>query len=360
MKTFLALIILSLAGVLPASAVSFATNRLQTIARCLRLTGLDSLQAGTHDTYRYQSHALSIRVNSFGEVEHIGLRLFPNTLKANNVSPVYDFLERNLLERLMPNLDDSLKFHQGCEHVDFLAGRAQSALQIDTTDIVGFSEERTDFHTYHVCWSRKNRKVLELSFPMDFQLLSGCNGEELEILFMRRLLRFQPHAYEPRKFLFPRHTNTYVAAGDTFLIREMRNELFYEKDKSGWHLTDSAAVITKVLSNMLLSMEFAGNPTLTLSFDRYSEVKGEHQVPYKHWLQMCLDEGCSPFLGVKSVTPDSYKCTVLMTNPRSGYVHLLSVTVPQQTLLHRGNGDIRGYIYPYIPMHHITSDYFKP
>ena len=360
MKTFLALIILSLAGVLPASGVSFATNRLRTIARCLQLTSLDTLSVGTNNNYHYRSHALSIRINQFGEVEHIGLMLFPNSLKENNATPIYDFLERNLLERILPNLDDSLKFHQKYEHVEFLTGSALSALQLDTTDIVGYQEERTDFHTYHVSWSQHERKILEISFNMDYQLLSGCNAEELENLFMKRLLRFHPHDYEPRKFLFPKHTNTYVAAGDTFLIREMRNELFYEKDKSGWHLTDSAAVITKVLSNMLLSMEFAGNPTLSLSFDRYSDVRGERQVPYKHWLQMCLDEGCSPFFGVKSVTPDSYKCTVLMTNPRAGYVHLLSVMVPQQTLLHRGNGDIRGYLYPYIPMHHITADYFKP
>lgn len=359
MKKAMAIILLTLAGWLPASAVPFATNRLQIIAHCLLLSELDTLSPGTYDTYQYRNHPLSIRVNSFGEVEHIGLRLFPNSIKNDTYNPVYDFLERNLLERIIPNLGDSLRFYQAQEHVYFMAGRALDALKLDTMDIIGFNEERQDFHTYHVSWNHQKRTVLDIRFDMDYQLLSGCNAEELEFLFMKRLLRFKPHEDEPREFQFPHHTNTYVAAGDTFLIREMRNELYYEYDSTGWHLTDSAAAITKVLNNMMLSMEFRGDPMLTVSLDKYSDVKGVETLPYKHWLQMCLDEGCTPFFGVKDITNDSYKCTVLMTNPKGGYVHLLSVIIPHETLRNRGNGPIRGYLYVYIPMHNVSSNYFK-
>lgn len=359
MKKTMAFLILTLAGFLPASAVTFATNRLQIIARCLHLSELDTLSAGTCDTYQYRNHALNIRVNSYGEVEHIGFRLFPNSIKKGASNPVYDFLERNLLERNLPNLGDSLRFYQAQEHVHFITGGAQDALKLDTMDIVGYNEERIDFHTYHVSWNRQGRTMLDMMFDMDYQLLSGCNAEELEYLFMKRLLRFKPHENLPQKYQFPKHTKTYVAAGDTFLIREMRNELFYEHDSTGWHLTDSTSAITKVLHNMMLSMEFRGNPTLTVSLDKYSDVKGVETLPYKHWLQMCLDEGCTPFFGVKDITNDTYKCTVLMTNPKGGYVHLLSVIIPYETVRNRGNGDVKGYLYVYIPMHNVSSNYFK-
>jgi hypothetical protein len=74
---------------------------------------------------------------------------------------------------------------------------------------------------------------------------------------------------------------------------------------------------------------------------------------------MCLDEGCTPFFGIKRKELDKYEGTVLMTHPGAGYVHLMSVEIPVSTLENGGNGPIRGYLFVYIPMHNVSSDYFK-
>lgn len=361
MKKLLAIILLSLAGALtPASGTEYASQRLAKIARCLSLPQIDTLSEGSHYSYKYRGHALSIRKNRFNEIEHVGLLLFPEWYRRTTVArPICDFIERNMLERLLPALDNELKFLQNGEHVYFVKGTAQTALSIDTTDVYQIQEERIDFKSYRVSWLRQGQEVLKLTFDMDYQLLSGCNSIELEQRFAKSLRRFVPHQHVPLQPRFPKHTNVYVAAGDTFLIREMRNELYYEHDKNGWHLTASDNNTSKTLSNMLLSLDFSGNPMLELTIDKFGYETEQATVPYKNLLQMCLDEGCTPFFGIKERTDSLYRGTVLLTNDKGGYFHLLSVDIPLSTIEAAGNGSITGRLYVYTPMHNLSKDYFK-
>ena len=358
-KTILVILLLSLVGIMPANAISFSTSRLESIAKSLRLNSLDTLTIGSHYHYKYQGHDLNVRVNQYGEVEHIGLLLFPQGCRTEQTMVLYDFLERTLLERLMPNLDGGLKFKLQNENLLFLRGSARTAMHLDTTAINGFSFNRIDFKNYEVCWKKGENELLKIQFGMDYQTLSGCDAIELDARFMQRLKRFKPHDYKKKTWAFPEHSDVYVAAGDTFLIREFRNDLYYERTNGEWHLADSTSTQGKILRNMMLSLESDAQSLLTVSLDQHSDVKDVLTLPYKYWLQMCLDEGCTPFFGIKRKGLDKYEGTVLMTHPGAGYVHLMSVEIPVSTLENGGNGPIRGYLFVYIPMHNVSSDYFK-
>lgn len=358
-KTILTILLLTLAGLMPVNAVKFATQRLESIAKSLKLSRLDTLQEGEHYHYQYHGHDLDIRINDVGEIEHIGLLLFPRWCRQEASKIIYDFLERNLLERQISNVDERLWFKMQNDKFLFLKGNAQTAMLIDTLGIYSFDLRQEDFKTNVVCWKRDGQEFLKIKFNMDYQMLSGCDAIELDSLFMQRLKRFKPHSYTKKNFIYPKHDNVYVTAGDTFLTREFRNELYYEQKNGEWHLSDSIGTQNKMLRNMMLSMEFSGDPTLTVSLDKHSDVKELLQIPYKKWMQMCLDEGCNPFFGIKRKTQTSYEGTVLMVNPSAGYVHLLSVVVPFKTIEKGGNGPIRGYLYVYIPMHNVSNEYFQ-
>ena len=358
-KTILTILLLMLAGIMSANTVRFATPRLKSIARSLRLDHMDLLGEGEHYQYRYQGHDLDIRVNDVGEIEHIGLLLFPRWCRQDGRGILYDFLERNLLERQISNLDEKLWFKLQTEKLFFLKGSAQTAMQIDTTGISSFETSHEEFKTYMVCWKHEGVELLKIKFDMDYQMISGCDALELDSLFMQRLKRFKPHEYTKREVVFPQDKDTYIVKGDTFIINEFRNELYYERRNGDWHLADSMGTLNETLRNMMLSMDFGGEPVLTVSLDRHSDVKYMLQIPYKYWMQMCLDEGCKPFFGIKRKTETSYEGTVLMANPSAGYVHLLSVVVPLETLEKGGNGPIRGYLFVYIPMHNVSNEYLQ-
>ena len=139
----------------------------------------------------------------------------------------------------------------------------------------------------------------------------------------------------------------------------MNNELWFDRDATGWHLIDSLNSPTKALRNMMTSPEFRGNPELQLTLDKYGYKTEQLNVPYKNWLQLCLDEGCTPYFGLKRKTAAGYEGTVLMVNRQVGYLHLLSVTVPLLTMTSNGNGPLSGRLYVYVPLHNVDDVFFK-
>ena len=80
-------------------AEGYSTARLQVMASRLSLPGIDTLSAGEYTHFVYELHPLVVRVNSWNEVVHIGLKLFEKEAKVSKSWQVYDFLERYLLER---------------------------------------------------------------------------------------------------------------------------------------------------------------------------------------------------------------------------------------------------------------------
>lgn len=330
------------------SADGFATKRLQSIAQCLQATHADTTK-------------LNIRTNGYGEVEHIGLRLFPDELRRMNAfSPVYDFLERNLLERQLTGLDGEIRHRLQSEHVTFVKGNARTVNTFDGTE--EFSEERIDLKKYRVCWTRGGREVLKISFDMDIELLSGCNSIELEEFFLRRLNRFSGEAGLPEVDFFPQEGAEFTAEGNSFLIPEMRNDLYYERGAKGWQLVCKAATPSKTLANLMLSPEMPFKPMLKLTLDKYGYSTDKTEVPFWRLLAMTIAEGCSPYFGVKERRDDgTYTGTLMLVNRRAGYVHMLSVVVPPAVLRgERGQEAlISGRLYTYIPMHNVSDRYFE-
>ena len=359
MRRLLVISLLLLAGLAPASAAVFATDRLQSIAQCLSLPGLDTLRTGVHHIYKYRGRALTVRVNSYGEVSHIGFLLFPQEFRDVAPSPVHDFLERDLLERHLPNLDGALRHLLTYEHVYFLRGSAQTIFSFNGRET--FSEERVDLKTYRVTWSRDGREVLKISFDMDYQMLSGCNAMELERRYPAELRRFKG-ALPPTvdTSAFPSSSDNYIQAGDSLFIRQMRNDLYYQRTTSGWQLTNSAAQPSQTLANLLLSPHFPAVANLRLKLKKYTYEDETLTLPYRQWLLKGLAEGCTPYFGVKEKTDKGYACTVILANRRGGYAHLLRALVPDDVLRGGGKGTVSGELYIYIPLHNVNDQYFKP
>lgn len=357
-KRRVVIIALLLAGFMPVSATDFATQRLQSIAQCLALSGLDQLNNQTSYDYQYRDKKLAIRANRYGEIEHIGLALFPEDITRQNPSPIYDFLERDLLERQLPNLEGELQHKLKNEHLVFAVGSANTVLAFDGSE--QFSEERVDLKQYRVTWTRDGRELLKISFDMDIEMLSGCNAIELEEQFLRRLKRHQPVGLFGSINSFPELGNTFVAQGDSFLIREMRNDLYFERDSNGWHLSDNPEMASKMLPNLMLSMQFEASPILNLTIDKYGYSTDKTTIGYKSLLSMAIEDGCTPYFGIKERKTDgAYTGTLMLVNRRGGYVHMLSTIIPAETMTNKGNGAIAGRLYVYIPMHNVSDRFFQ-
>lgn len=330
-------------------AERYATARLRAMASLLSLPGVDTLSAGTYTRFSYNSHPLIIRVNMCNEVEHIGLRLFNEEAKAGVSLSVYDFLERYLLERnLVKGTDEEIRL--GFDNITCETGSFADALRLDGTET--FNMIYQPFSGYRVSWAKAGKELLALTFEADYQLISGCDIIELEKNYRKEMTRFRSDTCRLSAFeniSFPETDSFYIKEGKSFLIEEIRNDLYFQKDgKREWILINDPRKPRQSIANLFLAEEASEGYRLSVTLDMYGYKEAKDTIRLKDWLGLCEQEGCTPYFGMKSKTDSTYTGTVFMVNEACGFVHMLSVAVPIRDVGKR-EGLIEGRLFVYIP-----------
>ena len=337
-------------------ATSFDTQRLERLAGYLNLQKLDTLPVGTTDTYHYRQHPLTIRKNQWGEIDHIGLKLFPESLRRLQPLPVYDFLERYLLARMAtPDKTEDAQRMQW-EKVNFNIGNTNTALTLDTTAV--FSSEYVDLHVYRVSWTVEDKTVLQLSFNMDYQLLTGCDAVELEHRFIRHLSRYQAHpASSDVAGNIPADGTEYTRSDSYYMSPMVRNDIYYTRKASNmpWTLVEDASRATKTINNWMIAPESNNALPLVITIDKYGYEVDSLRTTYRVWQQLCMEEGCLPYYGLKSKQNGWYEGTVFMVNKKGGYVHLLSIDIPEGMIKESSTSLAKARMYAYIPLYNVSA-----
>ena len=338
-------------------AESYATARLKAMTSFLSLPGIDTLSAGQYTHFVYKSHPLNVRINQYSEVEHIGLKLFEEEMKAKESLPIYDFLERYLLERnLIKGMEEEIRL--GFDDVIFLKGEVSDALRLDGTET--FTMTYQPFREYKVEWSKDGETFLIISFGMDYQLISGCDIIELEKNYFKKMTRYCSDSDTVSSsslyssISFPRTDSFYVQKGSMFMMASIRNDLYFQKKKNEWKLLNDPSKPYQSIANSVLARSSEKNYELEVTLDMYGYKEAKDTIQWNDWLAFCEQEGCIPYFGMKNKTDSSYTGTVFMVNETCGFVHMLSIVFPVTTL-EKGKGIIKGRLFVYIPFQNIKD-----
>lgn len=359
-KRIVSVIIVALAVASGAWATDFATKGLERLAVCVGLNGLDSLSTGTHYTYTYKGRKLTVRVNEWKEVEHIGLLLFSEEMRRQHPLPIYDFLERYLLARNAFPDDSDEQFKMAWDKVHFSYGNAATALSLDTT--TAFSESHVGLRVYKVAWTEGDKKLLEMSFLMDYQLLTGCNALELEKSLFKKIRRGLPKTHASQQISLLADGTEYAKQGKFFITPLVRNDVYYTRPDidAPWKLVCDSNRMIKTISNILIAPESEHEMKVRIKLDKYGLRTDSAMVDYKVWRQLCIDEGCVPYFGLKNKQGDVYRCSVFMVNETGGYLHLLSIDVPESAVSMPDKKLAIGRLYCYIPLHNVSENVLNP
>ena len=336
-------------------AEGYSTARLQVMASRLSLPGIDTLSAGEYTHFVYESHPLVVRVNSWNEVEHIGLKLFEKEAKVSKSWQVYDFLERYLLERnLVKGTEEEIRF--GFDDVTFVTGNFTDALQLDGTELFNLVYQPSG--GYQVKWSKAGKEILNMAFDADYQLISGCDMVELERNYLNELINFRSDSLQSCTVIDYAFTQTgtyYVREGAADLIESIRNDLYFQKDEEqGWKLVDTPKKPYQSIANCFLAKEAGEGYELAVTLDMYGYKEAKDTVRLVDWLDLCRKEGCTSYFGMKSKTDSTYTGTVFMVNEACGFIHMLSIVFPIASL-EKKKGMVEGRLFVYIPLRSIKD-----
>lgn len=352
-------LLLFITCVAEAQEIYYATRRLENMAKAMSLTNVDTLHIGRNYQFAYHNKPLTIRVNEWKEIEHIGFRLFSDTLKEAHPSPVYDFLERYFLEKNLYSDGSEEKIRLKWEKVLFVVGDENIIFNIDST--CNFSYSYEELRRYNVIWSKGQDIVLQMKFDMDYQLLSGCSISELETNFIRSLKRMPKLAKVPQKKInFPNETKAYTYTGSNFISPYIRNDIYFTKKRDMWEPVASRKVLTRSISNMML--DYANNDTLVakLILRGYGDYTDSVIVNYSHFISTHKNAGYDVYFGLKYKDEKNFSGTLFLVNKRAGFLHLLSVNAPIDAIEDKRNCRIEGEIFPYIPLFNVSNKILNP
>lgn len=342
------------------AADSYATERLRTIVGQLPSVYPSQLQAGKTYQFDYQNNSIVVRVNEWNEIEHAGYLMFDDVFRRNSYAPVCDFIERYFLElSLLPptsvkqrmQMDDV--FLENGQPDDFVSAARGAKVTLQS---LGFTQ-------YRAVWESGGR-MLSMLFPMDYQLISGCNAIELEKNYLRDISRYHLNNRAP---LSPEVPDGYdkeyfLQSGGTYLAESVSHDLYFRKHGGKWELFCDVKKPEWSAYNLMLSPAPVGGResdwTLLVELDQYGYQSTPMTIPLSRWVSFCDENDGIPYFTVKEVSATRVKGVVFVPNERGGYCHMLSVEIPMKAL-EKGAGKITGRLFVYVPLHNIDKDFFK-
>ena len=312
----------------------FRTAELQRLATVLAIDPA-TLQEGYNYLDADRQSLVVTKTNH--TVSHIGLRLFNEGMRKMGDTPVMDFLERYFLQLKYPPKVTSAKNMIRDDQFHFVTGTLQTVGELKSTDIFSLNYDK---RLYTASWTREDQPLLVVSFPVEYELISGENKIEAENHLQADILatNITNEAPKPATELgkpFERFSGK---------LYQQRGALIYSER----HPAETVA-------NMMISQQIKGTFDLNFTQVSYGFKKTTFTVPLRQWISFCQNHGCQLYVGIEDVKENGdVSAVVLAVNEAENYNHVLTLTVPSDMIRTR-QGQIDARIYPYVPTHNVAN-----
>lgn len=375
---------------------SFYTQRLKCIAQAVGMQLPDTLQPGKEyaGIWTFKQRSLRVRTNAFGDVSHIGYCLFDERMYNHyEHKAVLDFVERYALELTLGTDEELWQRLRITDKVTCVAGSLSMLAGVSPSTPVTIDQRQ--LRMFRIKWTLDEKTLLTLSFPADYQLISGANAIELEKMFERDVQRIVPMTqedmlinwndvpvvslsakvlqdalekklfgkkmfgfYDPVVYTTNAPDGLLMANQDSYLNKQIRSDVILVQKKGKRTLYSSMVLPIPSVRNILLTGQFPTIVPLKLSIDCYGNKKQHLDgVSLQQFVGLCRMEGCQLYVGIKEKTDTAISATVFAVNRAMAYNHVLSVNVPLR-MFQEANVPISGTLYTYIPLQNVDERFF--
>ena len=342
-KKTLVLAALALTVSLVAEAQQFQSTHLENAAKKLRL---DSVALATETLPSTKiitqgGRKIAVRKDASGVVEHIGVPLFVEEMRLLKPSPIYDYLEYTVLDRLFKVNANTLTHQDLRFEKGDLSSLANVLEKADGCNIENVGEKY-----YRVKWTSNNTPVIVVSFPIDYELLANSNRKEMELNFIRDLKHYTdtmpivPKDYST-KMVPTSNPDVFVVPGNSYIIDAINSNryLTFSTQKTKKGKTRSLQLLfdrhqpQESLANILLEHDMVvDGARVALEFVLGNYKRDTVTVALRDWTSFCLKQGCKPYFGFEENDKGTLTGTVVMSNKQSGYDHIMAVKTSEDEL----------------------------
>lgn len=330
----------------------FRTAELDRLASALSLDASALPEGYSHPIARQ----LRLTVHTSGNtIDHIGMYLFSDELRTGHPSPVFNFLERYFLQLKYPQQVKTTANMMRDDQFVFTKGSIAIIEDILPTDDFTFNR---DNHRYLATWSRNGLPFLSVTFPVEYELMSGENKIEAEDNLQADImgtvqdseLNVGTGVKGDLQSPVPARS-TKAPAESTYISKYFSNRLY----TANGQLIASEKHPVETAANMMLSQKAALGYDLAITQVSYGFKKTTFSVPLQQWISFCQSHGCHLYFGVEEVSDQGdVNATVLAVNEEENYNHVMTVNIPSRCIAGE-KGGINARLYPYVPTHNVLN-----
>jgi len=349
-------------------AQNFATRQLEYLSELMNCSLPQ--QSGTFNCTKITHFPLLIEYDDAHNICHIGVSIFPESVKNDAGKPVCDFQERLFLELLLqkdetkarklleeykvqylePNLGFG-SFYNSLNHfLNFASGANEYVLTKDSL-------------TWLSLWHNSNQ-TLSLRFPSNFDLILGMDKKEAEIWIAKQLQHF--HCKSSDYFpifidsmeLEPLNPEVYVKRGNHLFAQNMNSNLYFSTptDSSWFNLLYDRKFPVESITNLFnYPNQNAEGMYLQIKQVAYGGNAPSYKIKLSDFQCFMRDDNVV-FCGIEKCSADVVEFSVIYQNRYYNCYHLLFIQTTPKILFDK-TAALQGLFYTFIPNQNINNLY---
>lgn len=313
---------------------------------------------------------LIVTADRFRVINHIGFKLFDRTIMEQNPSPVYNFVERFLLELYLMKdnalIARCLKESKVVLRSDYMKGKSLTSFLSFVLSKINSAHSiviTTDNSRYAVSWFEEGQLLFSMRFPIQYELLWGMNKVEAENHFYPDLLTYRAakmkisQSESDLEYLVAINDTCYCLNGDFYGIDAITSNQYYKKSATGKYiqLRDLKYPVESVFN--LFTMDASPSVQAHVVHKMYGGKKNAFDIPLVTLLNFCKSGGCEIYVGAESLEGNMLSGVALMVNRALGYNHLFYFTTDIRILTKPEVYSMNIQLNAFVPIHNINNLY---
>ena len=311
------------------------------------------------------SKPLVVEKDSAGIINHIGVKLFDRDFIRRYPSSLYHFVERYFLELLLLPSEQEIITKMRMERVKIGSEICSvRPFRKGILDIIASFVEKPSFcilcnnNRYVVSCMVDNRLLVEVKFPVRYELISGITKMEAENSVYLSLMSYQKRDYVPlmEDELFVCNDSLYCGNEDYYLAEEIVSTSYYKKEKGGMMMIPvfSTSWLSESVCNLFNSLYDWG-----VEVDITQNLYGGKKISYTDSLAKLMDfytsQGCKLYTGIRKYDKSRIEGVLIAVNMVLGYQHLLNFSFHKDLFEEPESHPVNMKVYSYIPIHNVSS-----
>ena len=351
------------------NAADIKLNTPERIARLLEQIPCQIPQNGNFHCRQISDILTLYTESNHGVVCQVGVRIFNNQLLNNVDLPIYQRIERLLLELLLKKDTDSQKallkeygirmvydgyplgigaFRSLNEALELLQSATSVSLDKGDSEIIVLLRDNSD-------------NTLCIYIPADRDLVFPYDKKEAEEVLWTQLTEAE-NTYRPASTdtddMQSTGTGLYISGGAHYMIDSLNNDVFYQRCPDGYCAVFNSAHPVESVRNMLMGVlpeQFISGKSVSLHFKAYNRNMPDIEIPLGTLIMFLRNQELLPYSAYYDTNGSLLKCLLVLRHPDYKYVHMILAEVDTSTLFGTGNIGMKADMSMFIPQQNIKT-----